>query len=122
MDRMELGISVSRSSSLVGERVARAVKYRVCRPWVGIVEQPEVAAGTRPPSKGSVAYSGAGHVADHFRDLEEVSDVSCVQEGDVAAWLDASSAYLVEHASKAFSGVDRANENPSARASSRIAA
>ena len=56
------------------------------------------------------AHSGAGHIADNFWDFEEVSNVSCVQKGNVAASLDASRTYLVEHAGEAFSGVDEANE------------
>jgi hypothetical protein len=44
-----------------------------------------------------------GPRCDNFWDFEEVSDVSRVQEGYVAAGLDASGAYMVEQAGEAFS-------------------
>jgi hypothetical protein len=62
--------------------------------------QPQT-AGMSP----NTAYSGAGQIADNFWDFEEVPDVSGVQEGHVAASLDASGAYVVEHAGHRISPV-----------------
>ena len=63
----------------------------------------------RPGALGQ-AYSVAGHIADNFRDFEEVPTSPVCRKAMCAAGLDACRAYMVEHAGEAFSGVGGANE------------